>query len=171
MIAPEHRRILGDVVAPRTARVTNHTSTIGPKNVPDPGGPVPLDREQSEQDHDRDRDHVGSEHRCRDLQTLDRAEHRDRRRDHAVAVQERRAEQPGDHKPLPAPLASPLGGATKAVRAMIPPSPLLSARMTKPRYLTEMTRIRDQKISDRMPSTLAGVPAIPCEPCSDSRSA
>jgi hypothetical protein len=62
-------------------------------------------------------------------------------------------------------------GVTSAVRAIIPPSPQLSARITKARYLIEMTRISAQKISDSSPSTLAAVGATPCTPCSDSRSA
>src|SRR5687767_13531139 len=39
-------------------------------------------------------------------------------------------------------------GVTSAVRAIIPPSPQLSARITKARYLTEMTMTSAQKISD-----------------------
>ena len=37
---------------------------------------------------------------------------------------------------------------------MMPPSPRLSARITRSRYLIEMTMIRAQKINDKMPSTL-----------------
>ena len=40
---------------------------------------------------------------------------------------------------------------------MIPPSPLLSARMMKMTYLIVTTSISDQKTSDRMPSTLCSV--------------
>ena len=39
-------------------------------------------------------------------------------------------------------------------RAIIPPSPLLFARIIKRIYLTETIEIRDQKISDNMPSIL-----------------
>ena len=39
----------------------------------------------------------------------------------------------------------------------MPPSPWLSARMMRIAYLIEMTMINDQKISDTMPSTAAGV--------------
>ena len=41
----------------------------------------------------------------------------------------------------------------RAIRARMPPSPRLSARMTSMTYLTVTTRINDQKISERTPST------------------
>ena len=48
------------------------------------------------------------------------------------------------------------GRATSAISASTPPSPSLSARMTKSRYLTETTSVSDQKTSDRMPKMFAG---------------
>jgi hypothetical protein len=39
----------------------------------------------------------------------------------------------------------------------MPPSPWSSARMMRIAYLTEMTMISDQKISDTMPRTASGV--------------
>jgi len=47
-----------------------------------------------------------------------------------------------------------------AISAMIPPSPRLSARITKPTYLIETTMINDHRISDRIPSTCSGVGVI-----------
>jgi len=47
------------------------------------------------------------------------------------------------------------GGVTSAVRAIIPPSPWLAARITKVRYLIDMTMIRDHRISDKTPRTFA----------------
>ena len=44
-----------------------------------------------------------------------------------------------------------------AVRAMIPPSPRLWARMMKPAYLIDTTTVSDQKISEAMPYTPATV--------------
>jgi hypothetical protein len=44
-----------------------------------------------------------------------------------------------------------------AVRAMMPPSPRLWARMMKPAYLIETTIINDQKMSEAMPYTPATV--------------
>ena len=47
---------------------------------------------------------------------------------------------------------------------MMPPSPLLSARMMKPAYLIETTRISDQNISERMPRTFSSVGGTACAP-------
>ncbi len=49
---------------------------------------------------------------------------------------------------------------TSAISASTPPSPLLSARITKIRYLMEMSSVSAQKISDSTPITLSGVGAI-----------
>src|SRR6478735_1278840 len=46
---------------------------------------------------------------------------------------------------------------TRAVRARMPPSPWLSARITRSRYLIEMTMINAQNASDAMPSALSSV--------------
>jgi hypothetical protein len=43
------------------------------------------------------------------------------------------------------------------ISAMMPPSPLLLARMMKATYFSVTTMISDQKNSERMPSTLSGV--------------
>jgi hypothetical protein len=51
-----------------------------------------------------------------------------------------------------------------AMSAMMPPSPLLSARMINTTYLTDTTITSAQKISDSTPSTLAAVTGIPCVP-------
>src|SRR5690242_11765 len=49
------------------------------------------------------------------------------------------------------------------ISAMMPPSPLLSARITRLTYFTATTRISDQVTSERIPSTVAG---RGCRPCS-----
>ena len=46
----------------------------------------------------------------------------------------------------------------------MPPSPWLSARMMKLRYFTATTRVSDQSISERTPSTFSAVGATPCSP-------
>jgi hypothetical protein len=56
-----------------------------------------LDGEQSDQDRDRHRQHIGLEDRGADIEPFQRAEHRDRRGDDAVAIDQRGAEQPHDH--------------------------------------------------------------------------
>ena len=57
--------------------------------------------------------------------------------------------------------APSLPRSARAVSARMPPSPRLSARMTKTTYFTVTTRISAQAISDRKPSTLAGVGVTP----------
>ena len=64
-----------------------------PEQRTDPGRALFLEHEEQEQHGQGERNHIGLEGRCRDLQTLHRREYRDRRRHHAVAVEQRRAEQ------------------------------------------------------------------------------
>ena len=45
---------------------------------------------------------------------------------------------------------------------MMPPSPLLSARITSVTYFSDTTSISDQKIVDRPPRTFAAVSGMPC---------
>ena len=65
-------------------------------------GAALLDREQHEHDHDGDRNDPCVQAWRDHLQPFDGAEHRDRRRDHAVAVEHRRAENAEANEP-PAP--------------------------------------------------------------------
>ena len=44
----------------------------------------------------------------------------------------------------------------------MPPSPWLSARITKERYLTTTTSVSDQNTSEMIPNTLAAVGPTPC---------
>ena len=76
-----------------------------PEDVADEFGSLALDQEQGDQDRDGD----GNDHRRQpgrvDLETFDGAEHRDRRRDHAVAVEQRGSDQTDDEQggaPAPA---------------------------------------------------------------------
>ena len=71
----------------------------GPKTAADPRRAAPLDHEQHDQDDERrsGRPH-GVQLRRRDLEALDRGQHRDRRRDHAVAVEQRGAEDAEHHR-------------------------------------------------------------------------
>ena len=93
----------------------------------------------------------GREQRRHDLEALDGAEHRDRRRDHAVAVQQRRAEdaERDQHRPADREAraalrrVAALGRASSAVSARMPPSPWLSARSTSATYFTETTSSSD----------------------------
>ena len=49
---------------------------------------VPLNEEEANQNRDGQRHDIRTEQRCGNLETFNRAEHRNRRRDHAVAVQQ-----------------------------------------------------------------------------------
>ncbi len=84
----------------------------GPEQPADHAGAAPLHQEEAEQHHDGERNDVGIEERRGDLQSLDRAQHRDRRRDHAVAIEERRADQAGGQDE-PVSAAAPAGAAER----------------------------------------------------------
>ena len=58
-----------------------------------------LDREQPDQDDKRDGYNIRFQRGCHDVETLDRGEHRNRGRDHPVAVEHRRAENAQTHQP------------------------------------------------------------------------
>ena len=62
------------------------------------------EREQDDEDRERDRDHVMPELRGVDRQALDGAEHRDRRRDRPVGVEQGRPDEP-EHDEVDAPSA------------------------------------------------------------------
>ena len=130
---------------PSTASVDEPDDHDGTEQPSHPVGAVPLNQKQSDQDHDGDRHDVRLEQRRGDFQTLDRAEHGDGRRDHAVAVEQRRPEdaernqhRPADGQPRRSAAARARPGIS-AVRASTPPSPWLSARITIATYLIEMT--------------------------------
>ena len=108
------------------------------------------------------RHHGGRQRRRIDLQAFDRAQHRDRRRDRAVAVEQRGADQADDQK-LRAPGARLARCArdSSASSATMPPSPRLSARRIRSAYLIEMIRISAHRISDTTPRTASGVSGPP----------
>lgn len=60
-----------------------------------------------------------------------------------------------------APVTVPIFGMTSAVKARMPPSPWLSARITSVRYLIEITMTSAQTTTDASPNTLASVTAKP----------
>ena len=87
-----------------------------------------------------------------DLEALDGREHRDRGRDHAVAVEQRGAEDAErDQRGLGRAARAAPARWTSAIRAMMPPSPSLSARMMNVMYLIETMIVTAQKTSDRTP--------------------
>ncbi|MFO0875491.1 MAG: hypothetical protein U0575_16205 [Phycisphaerales bacterium] len=143
----------------------------------DPRGSGRLHGEEPDQDGDRQGNHPVLEPRRRHGDALDGAEHRDRRGDRAVAVEQGGAEdaQQREHAdPTPDRLAAvrfSRGRLMSASSARIPPSPRLSARMMNPRYLTPTTSTSDQTISDMTPSTLLRVASTACSPLKHSRTA
>ena len=69
-----------------------------PEDVADERGSLALDQEQANQDRDADRNDDRRELGCVELETFDGAQHRDGRRDDAVAVEQRGADQPDDQQ-------------------------------------------------------------------------
>ena len=65
-----------------------------PEHAPDRRRAEALNQEQPEQDGQRHRHDIGLQGRGGDLQAFHRTEHRDRRRDHAVAIEQRGAAHP-----------------------------------------------------------------------------
>ena len=63
----------------------------------DPRRAARLHGEQHQQDDDRQRHHVGIERRGDELDAFDRRQHRQRRRDHGVAVEQRAADDAEQH--------------------------------------------------------------------------
>ena len=73
-------------------------------------GALGLDRKQRQQDHHRGGNDVGLERRGGHLQAFERRQHRDRRRDRAVAVDQRSAEKTDGHNGGPLVLLYPEQG-------------------------------------------------------------
>ena len=83
-----------------------------------------------------------------DAQAFHGAQHRNRRRQHAVAEEQRQAQ---DRRDADDGLDPPLEAGERcasAASASTPPSPSLSARMMRTTYLIVTTMMSDQKISD-----------------------
>ena len=68
----------------------------------DPAGAALLNSEQQDQQAERQRYHGRFERRGRDLEPLDRAQHRDRRRQDAIAIEQREPEQSSREDPAAA---------------------------------------------------------------------
>ena len=72
----------------------NHNAMIGPKALPNPRRAQRLDGEERDQDHYGGRQDVRAESRRDDVEPFECRKNRDRRRDRAVAIDQRRPEQP-----------------------------------------------------------------------------
>ena len=99
-----------------------------------------------DQDDEADRHHVGLEGRRHELQALDRREHRDRRRDDGVAIEQRRADHAEQRRRRQC--CWPSARCASAISDSVPPSPLLSARRTSSTYLSVTMMISAQRISE-----------------------
>ncbi len=75
-----------------------------PERAADGSGTIALHHKQQQQDHGGSRHRVAGEILACELQPFDRAQHRDGRRDHAVAVEQRRADQAEGDKITVAPM-------------------------------------------------------------------
>jgi hypothetical protein len=83
----EYLRRLNDLHEAQGAENEKPQTHDRPEEQPDLACAAALDDEQRDQDAERERHHVRLEQRRRDLQTLNCAQHRDRRRDQPVAVE------------------------------------------------------------------------------------
>ena len=101
-----------------------------PEEPADGRGPVPLYGEQADDDHRRDRYDPFREARVDDLQAFDRRQHRDRRRDHAVTEKQCGAEDSECSQGVAIRAPRRRNRLTRVMRAITPPSPWLSARIT-----------------------------------------
>ena len=115
-------------------------------------GPELLREEQDGEDADRDRQDEVRQPGRGDLDAFDCGHHRDRRGDHAVAVEQRHAEEAGGDQRRSAVFESfSCAPWISAIRAMMPPSPSLSARMMKVTNLSDTIIVIDQKTREITP--------------------
>ena len=149
----QDRRLPARSATRRWQRESANQSTItGPNIDADALRAEALNDEQADQHADRDRQHPGLQRRGHDLEPLGRAEHRDRRCDDAVTVEEGGAEYAGQEERRAARGVRPAERTASAVSAMMPPSPLLSARRISSTYFSVTTNISAQKIVDTAPT-------------------
>ena len=85
-------RVVGDAADAARADRDEPDRHHRPEQAPDRAGAEPLHEEERDDDRGGDRHDQVAERRRGDVHSLDRREHRDRRRDHAVAEEERGAE-------------------------------------------------------------------------------
>ena len=88
----EHAKVLHDVSDARDGDGDEPDERDRAEECGDLGGAAGLHREQAEQDHHRQRDDVRLESGSNDLEAFDRRQHRDRRGDHGIAVEQRGAD-------------------------------------------------------------------------------
>ena len=140
------------------ARVTNQSTITGPNMTPTRCVPKRCTMKRPSSTPTEIGSTQGLSDGRHDLQALGRAEHRDRRGDDAVAVEQGRAEHADQEQRARAATACARPSAPPAPSsAMMPPSPLLSARRISSTYLSVTTNISPQKIVDTAPTMCARV--------------
>ena len=134
---------------PSTARTTNHTTITGPNKRPIFAVPRLCITKSPIRIDQRERNDQRLEGAALVAQTFHGAEHRDRGRQHAVAEEQRQAQNGGDADGgFDAPPRPPATRCASAASASTPPSPSLSARMMRTTYLIVTTideRPEDQR--------------------------
>ena len=123
----------------------------------DARGAATLDHEQPDQDRERNRQGEVVELRRDELEALHRRQHGNGRRDDAVAIEQRRAQDAEQDQKWNLGPSAMRSDATSDNSARIPPSPSLSARKTNTMYLSDTIAISAQKISETIPRTSAAV--------------
>ena len=119
-----------------------------------PRGAAALHREQRDQDDDGERHHVVLERRRRQLQPLDRRQHRDRRRDHRVAEEHRRADDAEQQHDTGAPPERARGQRGERQRAAL--AVVVGAQQDQHVFDGD-DDISAHRISDSTPSTVSRV--------------
>ena len=89
----EHPRVQHDAPHAEHRETTEPEHHESAEEAADTGGAALLDPEQSGQDTDGERHHPALERRCGDVETFHGREDRNRRRDHAVAIEQCRTEE------------------------------------------------------------------------------
>ena len=89
----QHRGMAHDAAQRPARAMTEPDQHDRPEGAADPGRAEPLGREQQRSGSRRPPAYVGLQGAGDDIDALQRAQHRDRRRDHPVAIDQRRAEQ------------------------------------------------------------------------------
>ena len=97
----QHRRGLDNAVDAERGENDEPADHHRPEDLPDDSGALLLHEEQADQDDDGHGHHDRRQRRRIDLEALDRAQHRDRRRDRAVAVEQGGADEPDDQQLRP----------------------------------------------------------------------
>jgi hypothetical protein len=143
----QHGRVLDDVGQAQGDQGEEPDQGDRPEELADAAGAEALHREQRGEHQQRDGDDHGMHGRRRHLQALDRREHRDGRRDDAVAVEDGGAEQPTTIRMRRSSGRSFTAVVASASIAIRPPSPLLSARRISSTYFSETMMVIVQKMS------------------------